>query len=317
MTLPLHKFLKDLQVGDSFIGFYVLRKKELRSRRDGAPYLHLEFGDRSGRLRANLWDDAERLYHELEEEGIIKLQGMVETYQGQPQIAVKRLRRAQPDDEFNADDFLPISSLDARTALSLTRAYIRRVKNPYLNRLLEDFFSDEGFVNSFLRAPGGKLWHHNRIGGLAEHTLAVAKLCRIHSRLYPYIDEDLLITGALLHDIGKIEEYRCDTLIEYSDRGRFVGHIVIGAQWVQERLGRLEGFPPELADRLQHLILSHQAEFGSPVQPATREAFLLHYADQVDAKLDALKRIREGAADDSKWIWEPLLDRHLNLEVKD
>ncbi|MFH0766265.1 MAG: OB-fold nucleic acid binding domain-containing protein, partial [Calditrichota bacterium] len=118
MTPPPHRYLKDLQVGDSFTGFYVLRKKELRSRRDGLPYLHLEFGDRSGRLRANIWDDAERLYHELEEEGIVKLQGMIETYQGQPQIVARRLRRAQPDDEFNSDNFLPVSSLDPQTALS-------------------------------------------------------------------------------------------------------------------------------------------------------------------------------------------------------
>ncbi len=307
------RYLRDLEVGETFTSFVVIRRKELRTRRSGGPYLMLEFGDRSGRLTGNIWDDGERLYHELEEGGVIKLQGIIEQYRDTRQVAVKRLRRASPDDPVDPADLIPASDIDPQEALGRLRRLTAGIGNPHLRALLSRFLDDEDFSARFARAPGGKLWHHNRLGGLIEHTLALCRLCRILGRLYPEADRDLLLAGAVLHDIGKIEEYSYDTFIDYSGRGRLVGHITLGAQWVAERAADTQGFPPDLLDRLLHLILSHQAEHGSPVQPSTREAFLLHYADQIDAKMDAFRRISRELTEGERWKFVRLLDRYIDL----
>ena len=307
------RYLRECQVGETFAGFVVVRRKELRMRRDGEPYLVLEFGDRSGRLSGNIWEDGQRLYGELEEGGIVKLQGVIEQYRDTRQVAVKRLRRAGPDDTVDPADLLPASEIDPAEALEKLGRIAGTIGTPHLRALLLSFLEDGDFTARFCRAPGGKLWHHNRIGGLIEHTLSLCRLCRILARLYPEADRDLLIAGAILHDIGKVEEYRYDTFIDYSDRGRLVGHITLGAQWVAGRAAGIDGFPPDLLDRLIHLILSHQAEHGSPVQPSTREAFLLHYADQIDSKMDAFRRISGELSEGERWKFVRLLDRFIDL----
>ena len=307
------RYLRDCEVGETFTGFCVVRKRELRSRRDGAPYLALEFGDRSGRISGNVWDDAEALFQQLEEGGVVKLQGVIELYRDARQISIRKLRPAKPEDEVDPADLMPSSDLKPEEARARLERIIGGIRHPQLKALLESLFGDEQFLAGFLRAPGGKLWHHNRLGGLAEHTIALARLCRILSALYPEANRDLLISGALLHDIGKIEEYRYATHIDYSDRGRLVGHITIGAGWVADRTGQLPDFPYDLRDKLLHLILSHQAEHGSPILPVTREAFLLHYADEIDSKLDAFRRIAAEQPEGERWRWVNLLERHLDL----
>jgi len=309
----MKRFLRDHQVGEMFTGFCVLRSKDLRSKRDGGTYLALEFGDRSGRLSGMIWEDAERLYHELEVGGIIKLQGRIEQYRDSLQVGVKKLRRATSEDDVDATDLLPVSPDDPEESMGRLNNIVATIGNPFLRGLLENILEDEKITAAFKRAPGGKLWHHNRLGGLLEHTLGVCTICRFLSRMYPEIDKDLFVAGAILHDIGKIEEFRYDTLIDYTDRGRLVGHITLGAQLVSERASRIEEFPPDLLDRITHLILSHQAEFGSPVLPATREAFLLHYADQIDSKMDALWRIEGDLQEGERWIFVRLLDRYINF----
>lgn len=310
---PDKRYLLDFEVGEVFTGYFVIRQKELRTRRDGAPYLVLEFGDRSGRLRGNIWNEAQSIYDQLKPDDIVKLRGIIETYQGNRQIGVKNIRLINPDDPVDFDDFLPVSKVDPVKALARIRQYTRQFRNKFLRELLDLVFENDEMVTELLRAPGGKLWHHNRIGGLIEHTCGVVRICAIVGRMYPQVDRDLLIAGAILHDIGKTREYRYQTSIDFTDQGRLVGHIVIGAEWVMENTKRIDGFPEELRDKLVHLVLSHQGEFGSPVLPATREAFLLHYADQIDSKMDALQRISEKMPDDQKWTFVRLLERHLLL----
>lgn len=314
MTEKHHKNgLRDHQVGETFTGFVVLRSKDLRTKRDGTPYLTLEFGDRSGRMTGIIWEDGERIYRELDVGGVIKLQGMIEQYRDSLQIAVKKLRRAEPEDNVDPAGFIKTTDEDPHVYLDKLRKIAATVGNHFLRELLNDFLADEDFSDALLRSPGGKLWHHNRLGGLLEHTLGVCQVCRFLVRIYPEADRDLLIAGAILHDIGKIEEYQYDTFIDYSDRGRLVGHITLSVQWVAERAGKIEGFPPELLDSLNHLVLSHQGEHGSPVQPATREAFLLHFADQIDSKMDALKRIEGELQPDERWKFVRLLDRFIDF----
>ena len=307
--------LRDYEAGESFTGFFVLRSRELRTRRDGAPYLVLEFGDCSGRLFGNIWDDAERIYRDFETGRIVKMEATIESYKGTNQVAVKRIRNVVPEDEVDNSDFIEATTIDVEKAYAKLCRIVDVLKNEHLQELLQIFLNDPEFEKSFKQAPGGKLWHHNRIGGLIEHTMAVLRLCRMMSRFYPEADGDILVAGAILHDIGKIEEYRYETAIDYTERGRLVGHITIGASWVREKATTVEGFPPETLDRLIHLILSHQGELehGSPVQPSTREAFLLHFADLIDSKMDALSRIRRKIPDDERWTFVKLLQRYIDV----
>jgi len=310
------RFLKEYEVGEAFVGFFVIRNRDLRTRRNGEPYLTIEIGDRSGRLKGNIWEDAEMLYEQLTTDSVVKIRGMIETYQGSKQVAIQQIRRARDKDEFDPADFLPVTSIDVEAGLEKLRRIAASLSSDHLRELLELFLSDDEFIAGFKQAPGGKLWHHNRLGGLLEHTLGVLRLCRMMSRFYPEANGDLLVAGAILHDIGKIEEFKYQLSFDYTDRGRLVGHIVLGAEWVTERSKLIDGFPADLLDQLIHLVLSHQGEFGSPVQPSTREAFMLHYADLIDSKMDALKRIEGDLPEGERWKYVNLLGRGIMFPDK-
>jgi len=307
------KYLREHDVGTTFTNFCVVRKRDIRTSRNGSRYLVLEVGDRSGRLSGNVWEDVDNFYLTYPEGAIIKLMGVIDSYQGRKQFNIKKIRLAQPEDEVDQNDFLPTTATDPEKNINLLRNVALSLTNPHLRKLLISFFDDPAVLPAWTRAPGGKLWHHDRIGGLVEHTLGICRLCRLLARLYPDINRDLLIAGAILHDIGKIEEFTYKLSIDYSDRGRLVGHITIGSEMAAKRITAIEGFPKGLADQLQHLILSHQAEYGSPVKPATREAFLLHYADQIDSKMDALNSIAKELPPGEKWAWVNLLEQYVNF----
>lgn len=311
------RFLKDFEVGESFTGFFVIRNRDLRTRRNGMPYLTIEIGDRSGRLKGNIWDDAEMLYEQLAVDTVVKIKGMIETYQGTKQVGIKQIRRANADDKFDYGNFLPVTIIDIPAGIEKLRRITKGMSNHFLRDLLNLFLEDENIIDGLKRAPGGKLWHHNRLGGLLEHTLGVLRLCRMMGRFYPESDGELLAAGAILHDIGKIEEFKYQLSLDYTDRGRLVGHIVLGAEWITERAGQIENFPADLLDRLVHLVLSHQGEFGSPVQPSTREAFLLHYADLIDSKMDALRRIEGDLPEGEHWKYVNLLGRQIMFPNND
>ncbi len=308
-----NRYLRDYEVGESFVGYFVLRRKELRTARNGQPYLIFEFGDRSGRLSGNIWDDAIRMYDDFIEGTVLKVRGIIETYQGNKQVTIKQIRNVNPEDSVDPSDLLPSTDVDPLEYLNELQQIISEMNSEPLKQLLISFMDDETFTSMFLKAPGGKLWHHNRIGGLIEHTVGVCRVCVMLGQLYPEVNSDLLTAGAILHDVGKVEEFSYTTFIDYSDRGRLVGHITLGAQWVAQRSDQIEDFPPDLLDKIQHLVLSHQGEFGSPVQPATREAFLLHFADQIDSKMDALRRISKDLPEGERWTFVKLLGRHLDL----
>lgn len=305
------KPLKDHLPGEVFTGFALLHAIAIRVKRDGGNYLAVEFGDRSGRLQGNIWEDAERLNQQFQPGQVVKVKGLVEEFEGRRKLNVRQIRPAKDEDNVDPATFLPTIDGDPQELFNRLLRIISRLNNPFLKRLLESFFCDAKVASMFMRAPAGKLWHHNRLGGLLEHTLSLTNLTRRLARHYPDVDRDLLLTGAILHDIGKLEELRYDTLFDYTDRGRLVGHITLGAQWTAERAANIEGFPPELLDRLLHLILSHQGEHGSPVSPMTREAFLLNYADEIDSKMDALKRIAAEPGG-GRWRFVKLLDRWID-----
>jgi len=315
------KKIRELKPGESVTIFFVVRKKELKTKKDKSPYLLLELGDSSGRIPATLWEDVKKTYDAIQVGDIVKVKGTVMTYKDSRQISVEKIRKAQTSDEVDKKEFIQKGKLDIDALTQDLTETIESVKNPFLQHLLKRVFNDPWWSNRFKEAPGGKLWHHAYLGGLLEHTTAVAEICETMARLYPTANRDLLLTGALLHDIGKIEEYRYDQgFIEYTDEGRLWGHISIGAQRIRailEEFEKGEGFPPELKKHLLHLVLSHQGELehGSPVVPMTLEAMILYYADEADSKANALvhivERDREPGRRWSKYV--PVLDRFIYL----
>jgi len=292
--------IRDLVFGERVEGFFALRKVERREFQ-GGERLALEFGDASGRIEGVMWEGFDGIVDALAVGTPVKVRGVVGTYRERPQIRVEKIRPAQ-DDEVRPEEFLPRSPVDpAELARELDRR-VETVSNAHLQALLRKLLGEEPLRSQYLSAPAGKLWHHDTVGGLAEHSLNMARICEFTCSLYPELDCDLLISGALLHDIGKIEQYTVSAMIDYSDEGRLVGHINSGDFRVATAIRSIEGFPGGLERVLRHLIVSHQGELenGSPVLPQTREAFVLYYADELDSKMGALRHVA-GKTGDRDW----------------
>ncbi len=297
------KPIKQFAAGDRVVGFFIIRKKALRTKKvDGSPYLALEFGDASGRIPGAIWDGVSEQDRLLSVGDIVKIQGTVFQYRDALSLHIDKIRKARPEDAVSFRMFLPGHNRDLSEWEDKFRWLLDSVEDSFLGELLRTVFSSP-FWDEFRQAPGGKLWHHNRVGGLLEHTIGVAEICLKAAQQYPAVSRDLLLTGALLHDIGKVDTYRTDRgFIEYTDRGRLLGHIVMGYNRVEKILSEMDDFPEELGKKVLHLILSHQGELekGSPVVPMTLEAILLYHADEMDSKADAFLRIMKGEKETGK-----------------
>lgn len=306
-----NSFIAELSPGDDVDDVFALRKVDLREY-PGGKMIVVELVDRSGRLNGVIWNGSSEIMRNLIPGKVSRVKGSVSTYKGEKQITIEM---AEPVAEYDPEDFLPrgpftFDELDRR----LTDA-IGRVSDQHYRKLLETIFSNRDFRRGFLRGVGGKLWHHNYVGGLAEHSLSIFELCLNFASHYEELDKDLLLAGALLHDIGKVESYSLDSAIEYTDSGRLLGHIVIGDQMVSEAIASLPDFPREKTIKIRHLILSHQGspEQASPVPPMTPEGMALYIADLLDSKLAALRRIKDKEHRQGvKWSnYVKLLDRHI------
>lgn len=306
-------YINQLEEGQSVTSFFVVRRKETREH-EGNPYLVLELGDKTGRLQARIWEDVEQARGQVDKGDVAKVKGTVVRYRDTLQIRVDKLRRASPK-EYDRRDLLRTSDRDAEEVFGALQRKTEVVKDPQLRALLGLCFSDPGVVERFKTAPGGKRWHHPYLGGLMEHTLAVVELCDAAAAVYPLVDRSLLVAGALLHDIGNIQAFSYDLLIEYTDVGRLEGHIALGAKLVEDLIGRTEGFPEELKFRLLHLVLSHHRELkqGSPVVPMTLEALILAYANETDIKAAGFAHVIESQKEPGQtWSrWVNLMDRFI------
>jgi 3'-5' exoribonuclease len=305
--------LAALRVGDEFRGTFLLKRVELKKTRGGKDYLDLEVGDRSGSLPGKLWDAESDLYRSLAGTDFVEAAGKVETYNERRQAKFTGLRPAAGT--VDPREFLPRTPCDVRLLLARLRDIAGSMRSPHLRRLVASFLEDERFLAKFLEAPAAVSNHHAYLGGLVEHIVSLAESCLRTCDAYPALDRDLMIAGAFLHDIGKVEELSIARGLDYSDRGRLIGHIVTGVLWVEERARRLPGFPEPLLDQLKHLLLSHHGEYewGSPVLPLTAEAIALHALDNLDAKLWAYERaVRESGDNGSPWTeWSKVFSRRL------
>lgn len=302
----------ELKEGDMVEEIFLVKGKGVYTSRNGNPYLSLRLSDRTGEIEGRLWEGVDEWVKNLTEGDFLKVKGKVVTFKGQRQISIKEMEMVQ---EVDIKEFLPTSVRDIEEMVVDLRAYINMISTPYFQKLLNFFFYDEEFVTLFKKAPAAKELHHVYLGGLLEHTLEVTKLCVEALNHFKNINRDLLIAGALLHDIGKVYEFNYDRLIGYSTRGRLLGHITIGAGLLEERIRKVEGFPEESRMLLEHLIISHHGEneYGSPVVPKTVEALILHSLDNLNAKVNCFQSFmdREGI-EERKWTgYHKILERHL------
>jgi len=292
-----HPFIDDLNVGDFFDSYYVLRSLQMGTTRANKPFLILEFTDRSGQIKGKMWEDAASVYQGLAAGQIVKVRASVEEYQGAAGLKVIKIRAVEQSETQDYSRFLPVSGRDPEEDWSVIRGAVGRIKHPGLKTLLDSLLDDDEFVAAYQSAPAGKKWHHGYLGGLLEHSASLVKLAARLCDHYPKLNRDLLIAGAILHDVGKLWELRYDTTIDYTIVGRLEGHITLGAQFIQKRAEGIEGLDEMTLVQLKHLILSHQGayEFAAPVLPMTREAFVLYFLDEIDSKLNAIDRELEKA----------------------
>jgi 3'-5' exoribonuclease len=285
--------------------------------RTGEYFLKLLLGDVSGSVKGIMWD-AVQLKEQIQKGDVVFVRGEVSDYHG-PQVVVSDLRKLDPE-KVNRGFFQPVSDRDPKDMLSeLKQIMASDIKDPHLKLLLISFFNDSDFVRRFALAPAARTIHHNYVSGLLEHTLEVITLCKDMARLYPaQLQTDLLIAGAILHDVGKIEEYDPASLsFEFSDRGKMVGHISIGKEMLDQKISQIPDFPPRLKLELEHMILTHHGarEWGSPEVPKTIHAFTLFHADLVSARLNQFILVMEkyppGSGDWSEW--DRFLDRSIYL----
>lgn len=288
--------IKDFKSGEQIIRYFVLRKKEIKLKaRSSEFYLNLELIDASGRIFGTLWNDALKVAEEINAGDILKIKAAVIDYHGKRHLSIDKLRRTTDADNYDTKELLPHVEKDINKLLKELDSLILSVKDKSLKALLESVFHDKSLRKEFAAAPGGKLWHHGYIGGLLEHTLSVTGIALDAASRYEGIKRDLLLAAGLLHDLGKIKTYDYKTLIDFTDEGRLLGHIVMGAQMVADKIKKIDDFPRQIEKELLHLILSHQGklEQASPVVPMTLEGLLLYFADEMDSKANAFQRIKK------------------------
>src|SRR2546429_4454860 len=295
-------YVSDLTTEQSVTTFLLVCEKEVRSTKEGKPYLRLELGDRSGTIEARMWDQIDAISKEVDREDIVKVQGRVEIYRGKPQLSVQQMRKAKPN-EVDLADFLPSTKEDVEKLFKQLLAEAASIKNPWLNKLNTEILNDPKISTRYKRAPAAKVMHHAYLGGLLEHVIGLCGLAHQIAAHYPELDLDLLLTAAILHDVGKLDELCYDRAIGYTSEGQLLGHIVMEIETVASAINKIEGFPPALKTVVQHLLISHhgQYEFGSPKLPMIREALVFHYMDDLDSKLAAARAALAGESGDELW----------------
>ncbi len=306
--------IKKMSPGTSFITFCVVRNKAMKYKQNGDPYLELELGDPSGRLKARVWDKVEEFNAVTRIGKIVKVQATVQVFNQRKELKIQKIREASAGDNVSLQQLLPKTKKDVDKLKRDFQAHRASIENEYLNQLLHAVFQDPHLAEDYFTAPGGKLWHHNYLYGMLEHVTALLDLAEVMKRHYPTLDLDLLKTGIICHDLGKVREYSLNGFIDFSTEGRLIGYLAIGFHLLQEKIDKIEGFPENLRLQLQHMVLSHpDKENSAPVVPMTLEAMVLHQLIQLDAHANALVRILEyDTLPDAEWTkYIPLLDRFI------
>ena len=287
------KFIETLKDGDRISDIYLCKNKATATTKTGREYESVILQDKTGCLDGKIWDPSSMGIGEYEALDYVEVNGLVTSYNGALQLKIERLRRVG-EGEYDPANYMPVSRFSIDDMYNELLGYIKGINNGYIKKLLESFFvEDKEFIAIFKKRSAAKSIHHGFMGGLLEHSLSVTRLCAHIAKAYPFLNEDLLIACAMLHDIGKVPEFSDFPQNDYTDEGNLLGHIVMGAEMVGEKEHGIEGFPPMLLTEIKHCILSHhgELEYGSPKKPALAEAMALSMADNMDAKLETVREI--------------------------
>ena len=287
------KFIETLKDGDRISDIYLCKNKATATTKTGREYESVILQDKTGCLDGKIWDPSSMGIGEYEALDYVEVNGLVTSYNGALQLKIERLRRVG-EGEYDPANYMPVSRFSIDDMYNELLGYIKGINNGYIKKLLESFFvEDKEFIAIFKKRSAAKSIHHGFMGGLLEHSLSVTRLCAHIAKAYPFLNEDLLIACAMLHDIGKVPEFSDFPQNDYTDEGNLLGHIDMGAEMVGEKAHGIEGFPPMLLTEIKHCILSHhgELEYGSPKKPALAEAMALSMADNMDAKLETVREI--------------------------
>jgi 3'-5' exoribonuclease len=304
--------VSDLKPNQMIETTFLVQSKEIRQKKGGELYLSLLLADRSGELDSKMWDNVNDVLNEFERDDFVKVKGIVQVFHNKPQLTIHKVRRVD-ESEIDFTDYFPSSKRDAEEMWAELRGIVAGMKNPHLKGLLDAMLDDEDIARRYRRAPAAKQIHHAFLGGLIEHVLSVLGMAKAAAAHYANIDSDLLITGSVLHDIGKIYELNYERGFSYSNEGQLIGHISIAMRMVSDKLRGLPDFPPLLRTLVEHLILSHhgQLEYGSPKLPQFPEALLLHYLDDMDSKMECMRALiaNDRQLDGCFTTYHPALER--------
>jgi 3'-5' exoribonuclease len=294
--------------------FFVVASKQVRSKKSGDLYLSVILADRSGQLQANMWDNVADALNGFEQDDFVKVKGVIHKYNGRWQLTLHKVRRLE-EQEIDYSDYIPKTAKDIDELWRTLGEFVETFENRWLKGLVKEFMADEAIVSAYKNAPAAKTLHHAYVGGLLDHVVSLFTVCDLVARNYPQVNRDLLLTGAFLHDIGKVHELAYQRSIAYTTKGQLLGHMIIELEMLQQKLARLPGFPDELKVLIEHMIISHhgQYEFGSPKLPMFPEALMLHYLDDLDSKMESMRAQFEREAElDMPWTsYNPSLGRPL------
>lgn len=307
-------YIETFRDGDRISDVYLCKSKSTALTKTGKEYENVMLQDKTGQIDSKIWDLASGGIGDFDALDYVAVTGQVISFNGALQLKIDRIRRAE-EREYLPSDYIPCSRYNIEEMYAELLQYVNSVKNEYLSALLKSFFvEDTEFIQKFKRIAAGKTVHHGFMGGLLEHSLSVTRLCSKMAENYDFINRDLLITCAALHDAGKVKELSEFPKNDYTDEGNFIGHIVIGYEMIKEKIAEIEGFPAILASEVGHCILAHhgELEYGSPKKPSIAEALALSMADNMDAKMETLKEALE-AKDTSDWLG---FNRWLDANIK-
>ena len=285
------------------VSSFVVISKQVKPKKSGEPYLALTLGDRCGQIEAKMWDNVEDAIDAFEQEDFLKIKGLLNKYKNRFQLTVHKLRKLG-DAEVDFGDYLPKTTKDVDELWQTLAAFVSSIQDSYLRTLVQAFMADPEIAAAYRNAPAAKSLHHAYIGGLLDHVVSLFRSCDLICRNYPQVNRDLLLTGAFLHDIGKIHELSYSRSFSYTSRGQLLGHMIIELEMLQAKIAQIPGFPDEMKTLLEHLIISHHGEyeFGSPKLPMFPEALMLHYLDDLDSKMESMRaHFEREAENESSW----------------
>jgi 3'-5' exoribonuclease len=296
-------FINEIKENDNIDSLFLVKEKSSGITKSGNAYLKLKLTDRSGEMEGRIWTSVETLVNSFEKDDFVHVMGKSVSFQEHLQLNITHIQRVE-EEEILFSDFFPVAEKDTEEMFRSLVEISEQIKNPHLHQLLRLFWEDESFVKLFEIAPASKWLHHNYLGGLLEHTLSMVQLVLKNAGHYNGLNLDLLLTASILHDVGKVDELSYRRSFDYSDEGRLLGHITLGIERVEDKIRQLPDFPKDLSTLLKHLLLSHHGQYnwGSPKRPMTLEAVMLHYLDDMDAKMNGIQQfIKKQVPEGSRW----------------